>query len=101
MEALLTVKDLSLIHNLHPNTVKYRLRKGIPLDKPLRGKPGGNYSIERPMAVKIWRELQKLEPLEHKAIAEKLGVKLSVVQQISSGKTWNDVTGKPKKPRVY
>ncbi|MDX1538864.1 hypothetical protein [Arsukibacterium sp.] len=88
-------------HKLSWSGVKYRLDAGIPLSAPKAGGGrGGNYTISEQTAREIWaaicnkRACKTAETTPQ--IAKRFKAKLSVVNNIAYGKSWNSITGLPR-----
>lgn len=95
---MMTKKQAAAYLGVSYNTYLIREKTGVPVGKRIRSKPGGNYKIERDIAVKIWKDIKRKKYYNtRQQIADKYDVPLSVVTGISTGKTWNEVTGLPKK----
>jgi hypothetical protein len=90
---------------LSKSGVRYRRAMGIPLDAPVIGNGrGGNYQISERKAKAIWADIKRLEnayPAKTVSIcqlvADEHGVSKTLVQNIRHGRSWNSVTGLPRK----
>lgn len=97
----MTQKDEAKKYGLSQNGYRYRLENGIPLDAPINP---GKFSITKSKAKNIWDDIQRFrEVCPPKTVdiagmvARHNGVSKSVVNNIRAGRSWNSVTGLPKK----
>lgn len=97
----MTQKDEAKKIGLSQNGYRYRLENGIPLDAPIRP---GKFSITKAKAKKIWADIQKFREVYPPKTVDVAGmvarhnkVSKSVVNNIRGGRSWNSVTGLPKK----
>ena len=96
---------MNLQPQLSKSGVAYRRAMGIPLSAPKMGR-GGNYQITEDQAREIWADIQMLakncryrELNICQVVAEHHGICRTLVQNIRSGCSWNQVTGLQRQPR--
>jgi hypothetical protein len=98
------IQALSAKTGVHCNTIKWRLNRGLTGPELVKPPKPGNYQITAKQAKAIWQDLQRLvasrKPKTHditQMVANKHRVAKTLVNNIRHGRTWNGVTGLPRK----
>lgn len=85
-------------------TIKARAERGLTGAELIAPVKPGNFKIDENKALAIWKDIQRLVK-KHKPktvditgmVAAKHGVSKTLVTNIRSGRSWNSVTGLPKR----
>lgn len=92
-----TKKEKAKALGLNYSTYLFREQNGITMDKPVNKKPGGHYLIDETKAKAIWADIKSGHFNRVQQIADKHGVPKSLIWNMNSGRSWNEITGIKKK----